>query len=132
MLLSDFNPSTFLQPVNSSKNSTLNWVLKLNLFKSVQVFFVCLSRKTIDRFFTLLHHYDQEQFLLPRNGPSNLILDCVAIWQFLIMNLPEYHTMHDCNQIVLLHPYFVNQWYRLFFVQFYNFTIFIQFLIGRC
>ena len=115
MLLSGFHPSTFLQPVNSSKNSTLNWVLKLNLFKSVQVFFVCLSRKTIDRFFTLLHHYDQEQFLLPHKGPSNLILDCVAIWQFLIMNL------HEWNQIVLLHPYFVNQWCRLFFVQFYNF-----------
>ena len=23
-------------------------------------------------------HNDQDQFLLPRNGPSNLILDCVA------------------------------------------------------
>ena len=25
-------PSTFLQPVNGSKNSILNWVMKLNLF----------------------------------------------------------------------------------------------------
>ena len=64
---------------------------------------------------------DQDQFLLPRNGPSNLILDCVAIWQFLAMNLSEYRTMQDWNWIALLHPCFVNQWCRLFFVQFYNF-----------
>ena len=75
---------------------------------------------------------DQDQFLLPRNGPSNLILDCVAIWQFLVMNLSEYRTMQYWNRIALLHPYFVNQWRRLFFVQFCNFTIFVQFLIGRC
>ena len=30
-----FYPSTFLQPVNGSKNWILNWVLKLNLFKSL-------------------------------------------------------------------------------------------------
>ena len=77
-------------------------------------------------------HNDQDQFLLPRNGPSNLILDYVAIWQFLVMNLSEYRTVHDWNRIALLHPYFVNQWRRLFFIQFYNFTIFVQFLIGRC
>ena len=77
-------------------------------------------------------HNDQNQFLLPRNGPSNLILDWVAIWQFLVTNLSEYRTMHDWNQIALLHPCFVNQWPRLFFVQFCNFTIFVQFLIGRC
>ena len=48
-----FYPNTFLQPVNGSKNSILNWVLKLNLLKSLQVFFsyVCL-----DRSFILLHH----------------------------------------------------------------------------
>ena len=34
-----FYPTTFLQPVNSSKNSIFNWVLKLNLFKFFQVFF---------------------------------------------------------------------------------------------
>ena len=56
---SGFYPSTFLQPVNGSKNSILNWVLKLNLFKFLQVFFFfffkCLSRKTLDRFFILLY-----------------------------------------------------------------------------
>ena len=77
-------------------------------------------------------HNDQDQFLLPHNGPSNLILDCVAIWQFLVMNLSEYNTMHGWNRIALLHRYFVSQWRRLFFVQFYNFTIFVQLLIGRC
>ena len=30
---SGFYPSTFLQPVNDSKNSIMNWVLKLRLFK---------------------------------------------------------------------------------------------------
>ena len=77
-------------------------------------------------------HSDQDQFLLPGNGPSSLILDCVAIWQFLVMNLSEYRTMHDWDRIALLHPYFLNQWHRFFFVQFYNFTVFVQFLIGRC
>ena len=47
-----FFPSTFLQSVNSCKNSILNWVLKLNFFKSLQVlFFVYSSRKTLDGFF---------------------------------------------------------------------------------
>ena len=47
-----FYPSTFLQPLNGSKNSILNWVLKTNLFKC---FFLCLSKKTLDRFI-ILHH----------------------------------------------------------------------------
>ena len=72
-------------------------------------------------------HNDQDQFLLPHNGPSNLILDCVPIWPFLVMNLSEYCPMHDWNRIALLHPYFVNQWRRLFFrtiLQFsYNFSL---------
>ena len=37
--LTDFYPSTFLQPINGSKNSILNWVLKLNLFNTIQVIF---------------------------------------------------------------------------------------------
>ena len=37
-----FYPSTFLKPVNGSKNSILNWVLKL--VSSSVYFFVCLSR----------------------------------------------------------------------------------------
>ena len=49
---SGFYPSTFLQPVNGSKISILNWVLKLNLPVYAR-FFVCLSRKTLDRFFIL-------------------------------------------------------------------------------
>ena len=32
LLISDIFPSTFLQPVNDSKKSTLNWVMKVNLF----------------------------------------------------------------------------------------------------
>ena len=53
---SGFYPSTFLHAVNGSKNSILYWVFKLNLLKSLQVFSLCLSRKTLDRFFILLHH----------------------------------------------------------------------------
>ena len=34
-ILSGFYPGTFLQLVNGSKNSILNLVLKLNLFKSL-------------------------------------------------------------------------------------------------
>ena len=34
------------------------------------------SRNKVHMFFYV--HNDQEQLLLPRNGPSNLILDCVA------------------------------------------------------
>ena len=45
-------PSTFLQLVNSSKNSILNWLLKLNLFN----YFFCMFRKTLDRYFILLYH----------------------------------------------------------------------------
>ena len=55
-MLSGFYPSTFLQLVKGSKNSILNWVLKLIFFKYLQLFFLCLSRKTLDRFFILLHH----------------------------------------------------------------------------
>ena len=55
-MLSGFYPSTFLQLVKGSKNSILNWVLKLIFFKYLQLFFSCLSRKTLDRFFILLHH----------------------------------------------------------------------------
>ena len=89
-------------------------------------------------------HNNQHQFLLPRNGPSNLFLDCVAIWEFLAMNLSEYRTMHDWNRIALLHPYFVNQWRCLFFVeilQFYNFrtishwsllTLFVLLFFSLC
>ena len=47
-LLPGFYPSTFLQPVNGCKNS-----ISSSLFK---YFFVCLSRKTLDRLFILLHH----------------------------------------------------------------------------
>ena len=52
---SGFYPSTFLQLVNGSKNSILNWVLKLNLFKSLHFFLVCLPRKILDRFFLLFY-----------------------------------------------------------------------------
>ena len=34
------------------------------------------SRNKVHMFFYV--HNDQDQLLLPRNGPSNLILDCVA------------------------------------------------------
>ena len=37
--LTGFYPSTFLQPIYGSKNSILNWVLKLNLFNTIQVIF---------------------------------------------------------------------------------------------
>ena len=55
-MLSGFYPSTFLQVVKGSKISILNWVWKLIFFKYLQLFFLCLSRKTLDRFFILLHH----------------------------------------------------------------------------
>ena len=48
-----FYPSTFLQPVNSSKNSILNWVLKLNFFISLQViFFVYVWKKPRQIFYS--------------------------------------------------------------------------------
>ena len=64
---SGFYPSTFLQPVNGSKISILNWVLKLNL-PVYSSFFVCLSRKTLDRFFQILTKQTglTKQFLIPR------------------------------------------------------------------
>ena len=46
-------PSTFLHLVNGSKNSILHWVFQLNLLKNLQVFSLCLSRKTLDIFFIL-------------------------------------------------------------------------------
>ena len=54
--ISGFYPSIFLQPVCVWKNSILNefWnSISSSLFKH---FFVYLSRKTLDRFFILLHH----------------------------------------------------------------------------
>ena len=52
-----FYPSTFLQPVNGRKNSILHWVLKLNFFKSLQVFFLYVGlEKSETDFCILLHH----------------------------------------------------------------------------
>ena len=53
---SGFYPNFFLHLVNGFKTSIFYWVFKLNLLKSLQVFSLCLSRKTLDRFFILLHH----------------------------------------------------------------------------
>ena len=55
--LTGFYPSTFLQPVNGCK--TQSWIELWNSISSslFKYFFVCLSRKTLDRFFVLLHHF---------------------------------------------------------------------------
>ena len=56
-LHSGFYPSTFLQPINGSKNSILSWVLKLNFFECLQVFFcMVVYKKALARFFILLCH----------------------------------------------------------------------------
>ena len=52
--LSDIFPSTFLPPVNSRKNSILNWVMELNLIKLPIKFYsskknCCLCRQTMCR-----------------------------------------------------------------------------------
>ena len=54
--LTGFYPSTFLQPVNGCK--TQSWIELWNSISSslFKYFFVCLSRKTLDRFFILLNH----------------------------------------------------------------------------
>ena len=44
-------PSTFLQPVNGSKKSILNWVMKLSLF----VFFVFLFLRHLWKIFHSIH-----------------------------------------------------------------------------
>ena len=55
--LTGFYPSTFLQPVNGCK--TQSWIELWNSISSslFKYFFVCLSRKTLDRFFVHLHHF---------------------------------------------------------------------------
>ena len=52
-----FYPSTFLQLANGSKNSFLNWVLKLYFLISLQVLFLYVYvEKPQTDFFILLHH----------------------------------------------------------------------------
>ena len=46
-------------------------------------------RKNVHMFFNV--HNDQDQLLLPRNGPSNRILDCVANWKSLSRTLELYY-----------------------------------------
>ena len=70
-------------------------------------------------------HNDQDQFLLPRKGPSNLILDCVANRQFLVKNLSEYRTMHDLESDCASTYLFGQSVAPSFFS--YNFTFFIYF-----
>ena len=54
-------PSTFLQPVNCSKNSILNWVLKLNLFIFFSFFVYKTSLKgPIHLFFLVWFRYLQK------------------------------------------------------------------------
>ena len=45
-------PSTFLQSVNGSKNSILNWVMKLNLFMFFLLFFFLKSLDKVSVLFT--------------------------------------------------------------------------------
>ena len=71
-------------------------------------------------------HNDQDQFLLPRKGPSNLILDCVANRQFLVKNLSEYRTMHDLESDCTSTYLFGQSVAPSFFS--YNFTFFYLFL----
>ena len=52
-----FYPSIFLQLVNGSKNSILDEFWKSISLSLLKYFFECLSRKTLERFFILLHHF---------------------------------------------------------------------------
>ena len=89
---SGFYPSTFLQPVNGSKNSLLYWVFKLNLFK---YFFVCLSRKTLERFFIFLHHWFcsyKPQILTDQTG---LTIQFVVLRKHLCSCVQKIKNKHD-------------------------------------
>ena len=50
-------PSTFLQPVNSGKNSILNWVMKLNLFMCFFLFLKNLFLSYLPILLTLWFRY---------------------------------------------------------------------------
>ena len=84
----------------------------------------------------------QDQFLLPRNGPSNLILDCVwQIYNSLSRTCPNIAQCTIWNRIALLHPCLVIQQCHLFFrtiLHFFNFctishwslqTLFVCFIL---
>ena len=80
-------------------------------------------------------HNDQNQLLLPRNGSSNLILDCVA--NITIPRQELFWISHnarlesDCASTSLFYQSVALSFF-FFCVQFYNFTIFVLFIIGRC
>ena len=65
MPFSGIFPSTFLQPVSGSKNSILNWVMKLNLLVFFFFFFFCFWN-TLERFFILFTYssYSLVQILI--------------------------------------------------------------------
>ena len=60
-ILSGIFPSTFLQPVNGSKNSILNWVMKLSPFMCFYFYFLFL--KHLERF-SILFTYSSYPLVL--------------------------------------------------------------------
>ena len=68
-----FYRSTFLQLVNGSKNSILNWVLKLNFFRSLRIFlYVCLENpRQIFYSFTPLFLLYKPQIPTKQTGLTN-------------------------------------------------------------
>ena len=87
-----FYPSTFLQLVNGSKNSILNWVLKLNLFKSLQVFFLHVCQQKPKRFFIILHHWFKHQVLTEQTDLTNQF---IIQWKYLCSCVQKIKNKHD-------------------------------------
>ena len=54
-ILADIFPSTFLHPINGSKNSILNWLMKLNLFMCFFFFFCFLKHCRPWKIFHSIH-----------------------------------------------------------------------------
>ena len=99
---SGFYPTTFPQSVNSSKKSILNWVLKLNLSKFFQVFFVYLPRKTLDRFFILLKHcfYSYKHQILTKQ--TGLTIQFVIPWKNLCSCIQKMKNKHGGADVAFI------------------------------
>ena len=84
-LLAGIFPSTSLQPVNGSKNSILNWVMKLSLFIEVFSFFV--FKTTLKDF----PFYSSILFTLWfRYLPSHIKESCIYLSSQLFLKTPNY------------------------------------------
>ena len=93
-LQSGFYPSTFLKLVNGSKNSILSFETQFLHF-SVSTFYVCLSGKTLDRFFILLHQYFYSCKPQIRTKQTGLTIWFVIPWKNLCRCVQKNKNKHD-------------------------------------